>query len=182
MQASQEITLATIEQSAKQFAADRAELASEVQTLEAQIQALKQAALARIKRRVAKAAESQSALSNLIDGARHLFIKPRTIVMHGIKLGLQKGRGGISWEDDARLVNRIKQLFSKSQAELLIKTTERPIAKALEDLDASDLKKLGVTIEATGDVVVIKPVDGDVDKLVSALLKDAVEEAAQQAA
>lgn len=177
-----EITLATIETSAKQFAADRSELASEVQTLEAQIQALKQAALAKIKRRVAKAAESQSALSNLIDAARHLFIKPRTIVLHGIKLGLQKGRGGLCWEDDALLVKRIKQLFTKPQADLLIKTTERPIAKALEDLDASDLKKLGVTIEDTGDQIIIKPVDGDVDKLVTALLKDAIEETQQEAA
>ena len=177
-----ETTLVTIEQSAKQFAFDYAELASEVQTLETQIQALKQAALAKIKRRVAKAAESKSALSNLIDGARHLFIKPRTIVCHGIKLGLRKGSGGIDWEDDARVVSLIEKHFSKSQAELLIKTTKKPIASALEDLDGAELKKIGVTVVATTDQVVIAPVDDDVDKLVTALLKDATEEATKEAA
>lgn len=176
-----ETTLATVELAAKQFAADRSELAAAVQTLETQLQFLKSAAMAGIKRRVEKAAESKVALANLVDANRQLFTSPRTIVFHGIKVGLRKGAGGIDWDDDAKVVARIEKLFPKSQAELLIKTTKKPIAKALEDLDVSDLKKLGCTIEDTTDQVVIKPVDGDVEKLVTALLKDAVEEATEPA-
>ncbi|MBI5561297.1 MAG: hypothetical protein HY894_00350, partial [Deltaproteobacteria bacterium] len=37
---------------------------------------------------------------------------------------------------------------------------------------AGDLKKLGVTVEETGDAVVIKPVDGEVERVVNALLRD----------
>ena len=40
----------------------------------------------------------------------------------------------------------------------------------------ADLKRIGCTIEETGDVVVIKPTDSDVDKIVSALLADATAE------
>jgi hypothetical protein len=42
------------------------------------------------------------------------------------------------------------------------------------------LKKLGCTVRDTGDEVVIKPVDGDVDKIVRALLKDATEETVEK--
>ena len=172
-----ETSLATIEQSAKAYSEKRDTLSSIVTLLNQQIEALKQAALPDLRRAVAKAAEKQADLTALVDGARHLFIKPKTLIFHGIKVGLRKGSGGIDWQDDAALVARIKKLFPTEEAELLIKTTEKPIAKALANLDVAELKKLGCTVEATGDVVVISPVDSHVDKLVTALLKDAVEEA-----
>lgn len=171
-----ETTLLTLDPLARAYAEKRETLASIVTLLNTQVEALKAAALPDIKRAVAKAAEKQVALSNAIDGARHLFVSPRTIVMHGIKLGLRKGSGGIDWEDDAKVVALIEKLFPKAQAELLIKTTKKPIAKALEDLDVATLKKIGCTVEDTGDIIVIKPVDTAVDKIVTALLKNATEE------
>jgi hypothetical protein len=174
-----ETSLATIEQAAKAYAEKRDTLCSMVTLLNQQIETLKKHALRDIKRAVNQAAEKKSDLSNLVDSARHLFIKPRTVVFHGIKVGLRKGSGGIDWQDDARVVELIKKHFPKAQAELLIKTTEKPIAKALQDLDIADLKKIGCTIDDTGDLIVIAPVDSNVDKLVEALLKDATEEAEQ---
>jgi hypothetical protein len=61
------------------------------------------------------------------------------------------------------------------QDDLLIKITKKPIAKALADLDVSDLKRIGCRVEATGDIVVIASTDSEVDKLVKALLADEVE-------
>ena len=43
--------------------------------------------------------------------------------------------------------------------------------------DAMTLKRLGVTVSGTGDEVVIRPTDGDVERIVNALLSG-VEEAA----
>lgn len=182
MNTTPETTLLTLDPLAKAYATKREDLASMVTLLNAQIEALKNAALPDIKKAVAKAAEKESDLTNAIDGARHLFIKPRTVVMHGIKFGLRKGSGGIDWEDDAKVVSLIEKLFPKAQAELLIKTTKKPIAKALADLDVSDLKRIGCTIESTGDVIVINPVDSAVDKIVTALLKGAAEETQPAAA
>jgi len=173
---SPETTLLTLDQLAKAYAEKRDDLSSIVTLLNAQIEAIKNAALPDIKKAVAKAAEKQSALSNAIDGARHLFISPRTVVMHGIKLGLRKGSGGIDWEDDAKVCALIEKLLPQSQADLLIKTTKKPIAKAIEDLDVSTLKKIGCTVEDTTDVIVIKPVDTAVDKIVTALLTEATSE------
>ena len=50
--------------------------------------------------------------------------------------------------------------------------TEKPNKDALADMPAGDLKKLGIELTETGDAVVIKPVDGEVDKICTALLKD----------
>ena len=178
---SPEINLATIELAAKQYASDRGDLAQAVTDLNNDFEALKRKAIPIIKRRVAAAAESQAAISALVDKSRHLFIQPRTVIFHGIKVGLQKGRGGIAWDDDSKIIQLIEKHFTKDQAELLIKTTRKPIKAALEDLDIAELKKIGCRIKGTGDVIVIKEIGSEVDKLVSALLKDAVEEATEAA-
>ncbi|HOC56633.1 MAG TPA: hypothetical protein PKI20_13505 [Verrucomicrobiota bacterium] len=170
-----EISLATIEQAAKQFAADHTALAELVTGLNQAVEDLKRNSIPAIKRRVARAAESRAALAELVDQARHLFVQPRTVIFHGMKVGLQKGRGGIEWDDEAKVIQLIQKHFSAAQAELLIKTTRKPIKKAIEDLDIADLKKIGCRIVETGDAVIINPVDSQVDKLVNALLKDAAE-------
>lgn len=170
-----EITLLAIDTAAKHFAGDRANLARLVRDLDAQIQALKNAALPDLKHAVAAAAKSHGELSNLIDNGRHIFDNPRTIVLHGIKVGLRKGSGGIAWDDPDKVVALIERHLPRTQAELLIKTTKKPIAKALADLDLADLKRIGCRVEATGDTIVIKPADTDVDQLVDALLRDAAQ-------
>jgi hypothetical protein len=174
------ISLGQIERATTDFAAVRTNLKDVVTDMEQELDKIRVKYLKRIRQHVALCADKQAALSKLIELAPGLFEKPRTHTFMGIKVGLRKGSGGIDWEDDAKVVALIRKNFKKDQADLLIKTTEKPIAKALQDLDVSELKKIGCTVESTGDVVVIKPVDGEVDKLVNALLKDATEEAAVQ--
>ena len=169
------ITLTDIEAAATAYDVARCDLADTVRELEDQIAKIKAPYMKVIRREVAKAAEKRAALHWLIELAPGLFEKPRTQVFAGIKVGYRKGSGGIDWEDDARTVALIRKNFPKAQADLLIKTTEKPIAKALQDLDVSELKRIGCTVESTGDVVVIKPADSEVEKLVNALLKDATE-------
>lgn len=169
-------TLAEIERRTKTYADARARLAHEVQSLNDSIEALKRGALPAIKKAVAVAACRETELKFCIETAPHLFEKPRTQIFHGIKVGFRKGTGGIDWEDDEKVVALIRKHFPKAQADLLIKTKEKPIAKALADLDVAELKRIGCTVEDTGDVVYVKPTDSEVDKVVNALLKDAVEQ------
>jgi arsenate reductase-like glutaredoxin family protein len=167
--------LGTIDALTTKFSADRKALAEEVAQLNTEIEALKRKRLGKIKTLVATAADSYATLEAAIAASPQLFEKPKTQTFAGIKVGFRKGTGGIDWDDDARVVALIKKHFPKAQAELLIKTKEKPIAKALADLDVSDLKKIGCRVEATGEVVFIKPTDSAVDKIVSALLKEATE-------
>jgi hypothetical protein len=169
------VSLAQIETLTAAFAGDRKDLAAEVAQLNAEIEALKRKRMPRLKQLVARAADKYAALEAALAASPQLFEKPKTQTFAGIKVGFRKGTGGIDWDDDAKVCALIEKHFPKAAAELLIKTTKKPIAKALADLDVADLKKLGCRVEATGEVVFIKPTDSAVDKIVSALLKEAME-------
>jgi hypothetical protein len=168
-------TLKDIEIHAHRFSDDRAVMAGIVNDLKSNMNKLKRAYLRRIQAAVNTVAASECVLRSAIESAPELFEKPRTQVLSGVRVGFRKGSGGVEWDDDAQVVALIKKVFPAREAELLIKTTEKPIAAAMTDLDVSTLKKIGVRVENTGDVVVIKPTDSDVDKVVTALLKEATE-------
>ena len=127
--------------------------------------------------RLSDAADKRSVLQLQVEQGRHLFVKPRTLVFHGIKVGLQKGKGGIEIRDPDRTVALIEKHYTQSEAELLLRITKKPNKEALEELTADELKKLAVHVVDAGDQVVIKPADSEVDKVVAALLKGATDEA-----
>jgi hypothetical protein len=168
-------TLTDIETLTGVFANKHSKLCGIMAELDAEQAALLKKYLPRIRTAVGEAKVAKLCLHTTIASAPALFEKPKTQIFHGVKVGFRKGNGGIDWDDDAAVVARIEKLFPKPQAELLIKTTKKPIAKALDDLDIADIKKLGCRVEDTGDVVVIKPTDSEIEKTVAALLKDAVE-------
>lgn len=170
-------SLVDIETRAKKYAEAREDLAGIVAALNDGIKALKRDHMKRLKKAVADAAERHDALKALIEDAPELFVKPRTVVFHGIKLGYQKGKGKIEWDDADQVVRLIKKHFPE-QADVLVATTERPAKDALAQLTAAELKKLGISVTDGGDAVFIKPADSAVDKMVDALLRDATEEVA----
>ncbi|KAF0145082.1 MAG: hypothetical protein FD156_1193 [Nitrospirae bacterium] len=175
-------TMNEIEKKTKDYAAAREVLSLRVQNLHNQIEAAKRTLLPGIKKAVQVASEKKAALSEAIKESPELFDRPRTVVISGIKVGLEKGKGKIEWEDDAQVVKLIEKHFPK-QSDMLIKTTKKPLKKSLAQLSVAELKKLGIVVDETGDQVVIKGTDSDVDKLVKAFLKeDENEEVREEAA
>ena len=170
-------TLADIERSAKKYAEAREHLAGIVAAMNEGIEAIKRDNMKRLKKAVNEAAEHHDALKALIETAPECFVKPRSVVLHGIKLGFQKGKGKIEWDDADQVIRLIKKHFPE-QAEVLIATSEKPAKEALAQLTAAELKKLGISVTDGGDAVFIKPADSAVDKMVDALLRDATAEVA----
>lgn len=168
-------TLAELEKLTASFAHDREQVCALVASLKDEQDAILKRYLPRLRKAVAATQTSRSLLVTAVANHPELFDKPKTQVFHGIKIGLRKGTGGIDWDEDAKVCELIRKHFPKSQADLLIKTTEKPIAKAIADLDVADLKRIGCRVESTGDEVVVKPTDGEVDKVVAALLKENTE-------
>jgi hypothetical protein len=125
-----------------------------------------------IKAATSRLASTEQRLRDELKDNKPLFERPRTQVFSGFKVGFQKQPGSLDWEDDKQLVKLIHKHFP-NEAERLIKTEEKPIAATLKSLEAADLRKLGISQSATGDAVVIIPVDGIVDKLSEAMLKSA---------
>jgi hypothetical protein len=175
------MTITEIEIKAASVRAARNVLAADLSILNDELEAVKRQFMGRIKNGVNRLAASHAKLHEAIKSSPELFEKPRTQVFHGIKVGFRKGTGGVDWDDDEKVASLIKKHFPE-QFDVLVKTTHKPQAKALDRLDVSDLKRIGCTVEGTGDVVVIKPTDSEVDKAVNALLKGAIDEAQKEAA
>lgn len=168
-------TMQEIETKAKAHAQAREKLSEIVNALQEGIDSLKRGHMARIKAAVNKAADTSDELLALIDESPELFTKPKSVTFHGIRLGYQKEKGKIEFDDPEKVIKLIRKHYPEL-ADTLIITEEIPAKKALNNLSAEQLKKIGVTVTSDTDVVFIRPADSDVDKMVNALIKGATEE------
>jgi len=166
---------------AKKLNEAREELSKLVLALQLKIHSLQTDAMPAIKRAVNKAAAHQSALSVAIDTSRQVFTRPRTYTLHGIKFGLQKDKGRIEIPDPERTVQRIQDLAPNYDLDsaLHLHTKITPNKEAIATLPAATLKLLGCHISDATDRIIIKPTDGAVDKIVNALLAEAVDQATE---
>ena len=167
--------MALVEETTRQFAEARKDLTDRVRALNEEIEKAKRKHLAGIRRCVDEAAAYHAALHGVIEENPQLFDKPRTFTFSGIKVGYRKATGEITWDDQDRVVELIRKHLP-DQFDVLVQTKHKPLKEALAQVPAADLKKLGVRVAEDGDEVYIKPTDSDIDKLVTALLKNAVEE------
>ncbi len=164
-------SLTEIEKLAKDLAEARLNLRECLDEVETEVSAIKKKFLPAIRRAVEKAAQRHEALRQAVQEAPDLFIKPKTVIFHGVRLGYRKSKGGISWEDEDQVLKLIKKHFPDDW-ETYVKVTESVMKSALEGLSVADLKKIGVTVTETGDEVFIKPTDSEIDKMINAILKD----------
>lgn len=161
----------TISDLARTFAAARRDLTQAVATAQAEIDAVRAAHIPEIQALTTDMANVYDMLLAAVESSPSLFTKPKSQTLFGVKVGFAKQPGKISWADVTQVLKLIKKHLPK-QAELLIKTTEKPVKNALNGLSAADLKRIGVTVTKAGDRPFVTPVDGDLEKLVQALLGD----------
>jgi hypothetical protein len=166
-------SISDIETLAKAYAAEREKLMLAYVALDVELDKLKRARLPGIKRYVAKAAELHAQLAALVADAPDLFVRPRTVIVHGIKIGYEKGKGSVCF-DDADQVIKLLRKHMPEQLDALVKVTETPRKTAIAALSVAEAKRIGCTVVNAGDQVVIRPVDSEIDKLVDKLLESAV--------
>lgn len=171
-------TMEQIEKQAKAHAIAREKLGEIVGAMQDGIEAIKRSHMVKLKAAVNKAAETSEELRALIEQSPELFVKPKSVVFHGIKLGFAKEKGRIEFDDAEQVIKLIRKHYP-DLADSLISTTEKPSKDALNLLTAAELKKIGVTVTADADAVFVRATDSEVDKMVTALLKGATEEVAQ---
>lgn len=169
-------TMTDIDRLAQEYAAAREALLGTKMALDEEAALLKRKYIGRIRKLVEAGKERAARLSAAIAAAPELFQRPRTVILHGIRLGIMKQRGELAWDDEARVIQRIRAQLPKDQAELLIRVKESVAKGAVYDLSAADLKRLGIRIEGDGDVVTIKDAAGDLDKWLDAMLAEEPEE------
>ena len=155
------------------YASERDTLAGFVQELQDEIDRITRRATPQLKARVRRVAEAHDRLQAEIRDNPELWAgKRRTVTVAGVRVGMQKGKGKIVFDDPEQVVKLIRRHFPE-QAEALIRIREEPVRKALGNLTVTELRRIGCDVDDTGDTVLIKPVDSAVDRLVDALLRDA---------
>ena len=168
-------TMQEIETKAKAHAQARAALTQLVILLNAEIDAVKQKRMKKLREAVANATETGDVLLELVSESSTLFKKPKSAILHGIKLGFKKQTGKISFDNEDQVIKLIRKNLPEL-ADVLIVTTEKPSKEAMNNLEVGQLKKIGVTVTSDSDVAFISDPTSDVDKIVNALLKGAEEE------
>jgi hypothetical protein len=169
-------SMVQIEEAARRYAGARTTLAEICEAFNRDLAAAKSRYVGRLKRAVAFAKEREAELKASIEESAELFVKPKTVVFHGVKVGFQKAKGKLEFDDPDQVVKLIRKHFPE-QADVLINTTEKPAKEALGQLSAAELKRLGISVVESGDQVLVKDTTSEVDKMVEAFLKDEVEEA-----
>jgi hypothetical protein len=160
-----------IEDLTRAYSRERAALADRIGDLETELTAIRRRRLRGIRSALARTQDAQAELQAAVAGAPELFVKPRTVTIDGIRVGIMKGKGKIAWDDDDQVCRLIDRHFAAS-ADTLTRTTRKPVAAALKELNVAELKRIGCRVEETGDQVVVKPQDSELDKLVGRLLDD----------
>lgn len=168
-------TLTEMDKAAQAYADSRQVLTDLVANLNALQEALARTEMPAIKRALAKAVEKHDVLKTMVEDSPQLFDKPKSVTMHGLKFGYRKGSGKMDFAyEDEKTIELIRKHVADDPDAYII-TTEKPDKKALAELDGKQLKAIGAVIEGTGEVAFIKPVDGAVDKIVKALIKEGTE-------
>ncbi|WP_454908413.1 host-nuclease inhibitor Gam family protein [Variovorax gossypii] len=165
-----------IEALARAYRESRDQLTERATALNDELEAAKRRHLRGLRNAAASVTKAADELREAIDDNRAMFVKPKSVVFNGVRCGLKKGRGSTEWDDDAQVVKLIRKHFP-DQFDVLVKVTEKPLKDAMVNLTGDQLKKIGVTVEGSGDVVLVQDTTAEVDKLVKALLKGAEEEA-----
>lgn len=165
------VTMDQIEILAKAFAGARAELAERMQILRDEQESAKRRRLQGIKNALARVRATYDELKASLSESRALFEKPKTRILHGIKVGWMKQRGKLEWSDESVVIELIKKNFP-DQLETLTRTKRSLVRDALAELPAKDLKRLGISVNDDIEAVLIKAADGDLDKLIDALIND----------
>ncbi len=160
-----------IELKAKAFHECRSLLAERVQNLRDEQEAIKRRLLTGIKNALARFRDAHAQLLELVESHPELFEKPKTRTLHNVRVGWVKQRGKLEIEDAERVVELIEKLLP-DQAAALIRTKKDPDKKALGELPARDLKRLGVRVTEDTEAPFVKPADDGIDKLLDALLSD----------
>jgi hypothetical protein len=164
-------TMEDITNLCRTLSAARNALAQDVALAQAEIDAVKAAHLPGITARAKDVSEVFDALYEAVEANPGLFAKPKSLTLFGIKVGFAKGRGKIAWKDSDQVIALIKKHLPE-QADLLIATREAPVKSALNGLPVADLRRIGVTVTEAGDRAIVIPQDGDLDRMVAAILGD----------
>lgn len=119
-----------------------------------------------------QAVNAREHLRALVDANRAVFGQPKSQQLHGIKVGLRKQPGQLTYADEQAVIDLIRKKLP-AKADGLIKVSEAIIAAAVKALPANELAAIGCSITDVADEVIVDAVQGEIDKLLTAITSEA---------
>lgn len=162
-------TLADLEVATEDYRACYDRLNTLLERLQAEQETIVNRHIPAIRQATIRVKEAERHLRTLILDGRGLFVKPKTRISHGIEIGYRKQPDETRYPPVAALIITIKALLPE-QSKVLVNTTEVLNKAAIKELDQDTLRQLGITISPGQDALVIKPIGGEVDRIMKALL------------
>ena len=167
--------LEEVEKLADSYAEARGRMADLVAAIRAEQREVLLAHIEELRRLASETSTKRDVLDDALGEHKALFSggkdSPRTRSIRGVKIGWRKKPGKLVWASAVEVVARIRQHLPR-QAPALIQVTEAPVRAALKHLPVADLARIGVTLEADVDEVVIAPAKDDLDQIVAAFMDD----------
>lgn len=170
------ITLTQIRDAAKMLADARRELEIRAKLQEEAIEAAVAPIIERHRAGLEAAAdlqaEASTALFRLLSAAPSLFpAGRRSIKVDTISAGYRKAEDTLDWPDDQTLIDRIADVCPE-MFPTLVRTEHSLVMDALTQLDAPLQRRLGIRRITGADNPYITYTDGDIGRMVKALLAD----------
>lgn len=171
-----EVSLGSIETACGRYDAAANELDTMIAELEQDLDDVRRKHLKRLKAQAGIVAAREAELRSQVEAKPELFVKPRTFILHGVKVGLTDSKGKLVWDiEDHELVALLKRKFKENDEwKDYVISKDVPSKEALRALDATALVKLGLRIEGAGDSIVVKRTAGDVEKMMDKLIEKMV--------
>jgi hypothetical protein len=161
-----------IDRAASAYAGARDELRQALLTLREEIARVSDTHRPGIIAALDQAVNTREHLRGLIDAHRAVFDHPKSQQLHGIKVGLRKQPGKLTFGDEHAVIQLIRKKLP-SKADGLIQVSESIVAAAVKALPANELAAIGCSITDVADEVIVDAVQGEIDKLLSAITSDA---------
>lgn len=146
--------------------------------LQADIDRVKQTYLGQIRAATARARASRQVLADAVVADPAALGGNKTIVLHDIRSGWRKDKDKLAIPSPDGTVAAIKEQLP-AMVTTLIKVSETPVAAAIARLDEAVMSKIGAFWQRGHDRLIVEPVDGDIDRLVAALIGDLPEAATE---
>lgn len=175
--------LDTIDRHAKRYSASRGRLSRRYAAFKRKLELLQAQHLPKIKAALDEAATVKSQLEVAITAAPELFKEPRTLVLHGVRVGFMDGKPSVKLprgKKVQKVVDQIRAQFTPEEIATLTLisrvSVDVPNSEALLlHLSKGGAAIAGVEYTAAGDRVFIKPADHALDKVITTLLKEGLQ-------
>lgn len=122
------------------------------------------------------AGEAYQMLFTLVSASEELFQDKKSMSISGVKFGYQKKKGKIEIDNEEFTINKLQELFPDN-ADMYLSKKISVSKKALDNLAAADLKKIGVNIIQDSSEPFVKLTDDEIQKLLDAIIKEAAKDA-----